>query len=111
MLCCGVLGAWARCGSPHPWNIFSCTHLTLVPACALQSFPPISGKPSLMDKYEYVMFGKIYKYKDSQGGGHASVRVEVYVSFGGLLMLLAGDPKKLQELEVDLPVYLLMRRV
>mmetsp|Transcript_40185 Transcript_40185/g.89160 ORF Transcript_40185/g.89160 Transcript_40185/m.89160 type:complete len:154 (-) Transcript_40185:913-1374(-) len=73
------------------------------------TFPGLSGKPSLMDKYEYVMYGKIFKYKDNSQSGQ--VRVEVYISFGGLLMQLVGDPKKLQDLEVDSSVYLLMRKV
>lgn len=38
-------------------------------------------------------------------------QVKVYISFGGLLMLLSGDAQKLQELEVDSNVYLLMRKV
>jgi DNA-directed RNA polymerase I, II, and III subunit RPABC3 len=38
-------------------------------------------------------------------------RVKVYISFGGLLMLITGDLQKLQELEVDANVYLLMRKV
>lgn len=64
---------------------------------------------TLMDAYEYVMYGKIFKYKDSSKGGH--IKVEVYISFGGLLMQLIGDPKKLETLEVDNNVYLLMRKV
>ncbi len=52
---------------------------------------------------------QVYKYKDVHAGGQ--VRVEVYISYGGLLMLLAGDPKKLQDLEVDSNVYLLVRKV
>lgn len=59
-----------------------------------------------MDRYDYVMYGKVYKYKDAGGG-----RVEVFVSYGGLLMLLAGDPRKLSHLEVDSSLYLLMRKV
>ena len=39
------------------------------------------------------------------------MRVKVYISFGGLLMLITGDLQKLQELEVDSNVYLLMRKV
>lgn len=38
-------------------------------------------------------------------------RVKVYISYGGLLMLITGDLQKLQELEVDSNVYLLMRKV
>lgn len=73
------------------------------------NFPGLTNKPSLMDRYDYVMYGKVYKYKDTHVGGQ--LRVEVYISYGGLLMLLAGDPNKLQELEVDAPVYLLVRKV
>jgi len=36
-------------------------------------------------------------------------QVQVYISFGGLLMQLTGDVDKLQELQVDANVYLLMR--
>ena len=48
----------------------------------------LQGKtgPSLMDKYEYVMYGKLYKYGDERVGG--ALKVDVYISFGGLLMLL-----------------------
>ncbi|MEW5301068.1 MAG: hypothetical protein WDW38_009366 [Sanguina aurantia] len=72
-------------------------------------FPGLSNNASLMDNYEYVMFGKVFKYKDSNQGG--VMRVEVFVSFGGLLMQLSGDPKKLEALEVDDNIYLLMRKV
>ena len=44
-------------------------------------------------------------------GHHLQVRVEIYISFGGLLMQLTGDPNKLEELEVDSNVYLLVRKV
>ena len=39
------------------------------------------------------------------------VRVDVFISFGGLLMQLTGDPSKLEDLHVDAQVYLLMRKV
>lgn len=67
------------------------------------------NRKTLMDAYEYVMYGKIFKYKDGSKGGQ--LRVEVLISFGGLLLQLIGDPKKLEALEVDNNVYLLMRRV
>lgn len=65
---------------------------------------------TLMDKFEYVMYGKVFKYSEAAAGGGVN-RVDVYISFGGLLMLLNGDAKKLQELDVDSNVYLLMRKV
>lgn len=67
------------------------------------------GRPSLMDDYEYVMYGKLFKFGDDHSTG--TPKVEVYVSFGGLLMLLKGDPKKLEELEINSRLYLLVRKV
>ena len=67
------------------------------------------SRKTLMDAYEYVMYGKIFKYKDSSRAGQ--IKVEVFISFGGLLMQLIGDPKKLETLEVDNNVYLCMRKV
>ncbi len=37
--------------------------------------------------------------------------MEVFVSFGGLLMKLAGDPAKLEPIEVDNNVYLLLKKL
>lgn len=36
---------------------------------------------------------------------------QVYVSYGGLLMQLTGDPKRLEDLDVDQSIYLLLRKV
>lgn len=71
--------------------------------------PAVGTRPTLADKYDYVMFGRIFKYKDSTASGHS--KADVFVSFGGLLMQLTGDPKRLEELELDQNVYLLMRKV
>eukprot|EP00246_Nothoceros_aenigmaticus_P010060 TRINITY_DN26364_c0_g1_i1.p1 TRINITY_DN26364_c0_g1~~TRINITY_DN26364_c0_g1_i1.p1 ORF type:complete len:158 (+),score=32.47 TRINITY_DN26364_c0_g1_i1:250-723(+) len=68
-----------------------------------------SGRKSLADKYEYVMYGKLYKYADDESTGMH--KVEVYVSFGGLLMKLKGDPNNLNSLQIDQRLYLLMRKV
>ncbi|KAG2436434.1 hypothetical protein HXX76_006737 [Chlamydomonas incerta] len=68
-------------------------------------FPAISGRRTLMDNYDYVMHGKVFKYKDN------NMKVEVFVSFGGLLMKLAGDPAKLEPIEVDNNVYLLLKKL
>ncbi|KAI8109567.1 hypothetical protein M9434_000849 [Picochlorum sp. BPE23] len=69
----------------------------------------IGTRESLADKYDYVMFGKVFKYKDAMASGH--VKADVFVSFGGLLMQLSGDPKRLEDLDVDNNIYLLMRKV
>lgn len=64
---------------------------------------------SLMDIYEYVMHGKIFKFQEVEAS--QGLKVNVFISFGGLLMLLSGDPKKLEDLQLDSSVYLLVRKV
>ena len=66
-----------------------------------------SGMPSLLDQYEYAMYGKLYKWKQDQ----PKAPVEIYVSFGGLLMRLRGDPQHLEKLHLDNKVYCLMRKI
>ncbi|KAL2607867.1 hypothetical protein R1flu_026440 [Riccia fluitans] len=68
-----------------------------------------SGRKSLADKFEYVMYGKLYKYSDVEVNGIS--KVEVYISFGGLLMMLKGDPNHLNAFQVDQRLYLLIRKV
>ncbi|KAI8647899.1 RNA polymerase [Parasitella parasitica] len=67
------------------------------------------GERDLSDEYEYVMFGKVYKYEDSNKGT-AGQQVSVYISYGGLLMCLEGDYRHLQNLTVGENIYLLLRK-
>ena len=69
--------------------------------------PKIQREKSLMDQYEYVMHGKIYKWKQET----TKHPIEVHISYGGLLMRLKGDPRHLQKLELDSRVFLLMRKL
>ncbi|KAK9813345.1 hypothetical protein WJX73_001614 [Symbiochloris irregularis] len=64
-----------------------------------------SGSNLLSDDFEYVMHGRIFKLADK--GSQA--QVEVYISFGGLLMQLTGEANKLRDLVIDTNVFLLMR--
>ena len=66
-----------------------------------------STAPSLLDQYDYAMYGKLYKWKQDQ----PKAPVEVYVSCGGLLMRLKGDPRHLVKLTLDSRVYLLVRKI
>ncbi len=50
-------------------------------------------------------------YKCEGDAGKGGIKVTVYISFGGLLMRLVGDPAKLKVLDVDSCVYLLMRKL
>ncbi|KQK17344.1 DNA-directed RNA polymerases II, IV and V subunit 8B [Brachypodium distachyon] len=69
-----------------------------------------AGRKTLADKYDYVMHGKLYKISEDSSGGQAA-KVEIYASFGGLLMLLKGDPSSAANLELDQRLFLLMRKV
>ena len=88
--------------------------LALAPTLSLDGTPEDdafdqSGKESLADGYEYVMYGKCYKKVDENAGG--LTRSSVFISFGGLLMNLKSDPKNVQDIEIDDRLYLLMRAV
>jgi len=63
-----------------------------------------SGRKTLADSYEYVMYGKVYKYEEEKNPS----RVYIYASFGGLLMCLKGSPTDLQHIPIGGNVYLLM---
>ena len=60
-----------------------------------------------MDEYEYVMHGRVFKYVDRAAAGQT--KVEVTVSFGGLLLQLRGDPQKLDALEQDCVLSIVLR--
>lgn len=62
--------------------------------------------PTLADKYEYVMYGRVFKFEDI-----STTRMAVYVSFGGLLMRLEADPRHFLEITIGSNIYLLMRKV
>lgn len=74
-----------------------------------QHHPTLTGAETLMDEFEYVTAGVVYKYKPDTSG--PAPRLEVYASFGGLLLRLKGDPVKLGVLGVDDKIYMLLRRV
>ncbi|EGG11339.1 uncharacterized protein MELLADRAFT_33205, partial [Melampsora larici-populina 98AG31] len=71
----------------------------------IQSWRLEEGKGGLADEYDYVMYGKLYKFDTG-----ASDTVTCYISFGGLLMALSGDYRHLDQLTVGQMVFLLMRR-
>ncbi|KAG6600626.1 DNA-directed RNA polymerases II, IV and V subunit 8B, partial [Cucurbita argyrosperma subsp. argyrosperma] len=67
------------------------------------------GKKSLADKFEYIMHGKLYKLADEGSG--SDLKVEVYASFGGLQMMLKGDPLHCAKFRVDQNMFLLLRKL
>ncbi|XP_059431827.1 DNA-directed RNA polymerases II, IV and V subunit 8B-like [Corylus avellana] len=75
------------------------------------------GQKSLADKFEYIMHGKLYKISDetraktSDGGSGPGIEVGIYVSFGGLQMMLKGDPSHCAGFELEQRLFLLMRKL
>ncbi|QRG38579.1 hypothetical protein FDK38_002991 [Candidozyma auris] len=66
--------------------------------------PPKRGDRSLADDYDYVMFGTVYKFEESQDDD----KMAVYISFGGLLMRLEGGYRSLSNLKQE-NAYILIR--
>ncbi|KAH7646969.1 RNA polymerase II B8 subunit [Cryptosporidium bovis] len=64
-----------------------------------------SGPQTLMDQYDYVMYGKIYRVEEKQ-----SDRRSLYASFGGLLMSITADRNLLGDFSLDMRIYCLVRR-
>ncbi|KXN89876.1 DNA-directed RNA polymerases I, II, and III subunit RPABC3 [Leucoagaricus sp. SymC.cos] len=67
--------------------------------------PDGKGKRGLEEDYDYVMYGKVYKF-DS---GTAEI-VTAYASFGGLLMSLTGSFRHMTSIVLGDPIYLLVRK-
>ncbi|GJE98068.1 RNA polymerase Rpb8 [Phanerochaete sordida] len=67
--------------------------------------PDGKGRRGLEEDYEYVMYGKVYRFD----GGTSEI-VTAYASFGGLLMSLTGSFRHMSNIVLGDPVYILLRR-
>lgn len=73
---------------------------------------PMETEGSRADSFEYVMHGAIYRIEGEDSSKEPSkTKLAAYVSFGGLLMRLQGDPNNLHGFEVDQSLYLLMKKL
>ncbi|THU91772.1 RNA polymerase [Dendrothele bispora CBS 962.96] len=68
--------------------------------------PDGKGRRGLEEDYDYVMYGKVYKF---DGGGTTEV-VTAYASFGGLLMSLTGSFRHMTGIVLGDPIYILLRK-
>ncbi|KAJ3677418.1 hypothetical protein LUZ60_003142 [Juncus effusus] len=98
----------------YPMKIDEKFTMALAPTLNLDGTPDTgfflqTNKKTLADKYEYVMHGKLFKISEDSSGGQP--KVEMYASFGGLLMLLKGDPSNASTFELDQKLFLLIRKV
>ncbi|KAG0680466.1 DNA-directed RNA polymerases I, II, and III subunit RPABC3 [Pichia californica] len=66
--------------------------------------PPKPDQRSLMNDYDYVMHGTVYKFEEGKDD-----KIYVYCSFGGLLMCLEGNYRNLSSLKQE-NLYILMRK-
>ena len=64
-----------------------------------------SGERTLLDDYEYGMYGRVFEVKYL-----SKRRVQIYASFGGLLMCLEGEQNQFERLGKDQQLYCLMRK-
>ncbi|KAL4184515.1 hypothetical protein AMTRI_Chr10g1420 [Amborella trichopoda] len=97
----------------YPLNVGDKFTMVLAPTLILDGTPDTGyftqgGRKSLADKFEYVLHGKLHKISEESG---TNVKVEIYASFGGLPMLLRGDPSNAANFELDQRLFLLMRTV
>eukprot|EP00009_Paramoeba_aestuarina_P010494 CAMPEP_0201537804 /NCGR_PEP_ID=MMETSP0161_2-20130828/65804_1 /ASSEMBLY_ACC=CAM_ASM_000251 /TAXON_ID=180227 /ORGANISM="Neoparamoeba aestuarina, Strain SoJaBio B1-5/56/2" /LENGTH=144 /DNA_ID=CAMNT_0047944309 /DNA_START=74 /DNA_END=508 /DNA_ORIENTATION=+ len=69
--------------------------------------PSIAQSESLLDKFEYVMYGKVFKLEQVST---PVVKLAICASFGGLLMELTGDPRNLHDICLDQNLYMLIRK-
>ena len=54
-------------------------------------------QPSLLDSYEYVMHGRVFKIEHKEGQ-----LIDVLASFGGLLFRLHGEQSLLASIQSDM---------
>ncbi|XP_030503173.2 DNA-directed RNA polymerases II and V subunit 8A [Cannabis sativa] len=66
-------------------------------------------RKSLADKFEYIMHGLLYKLAEEGSG--SELKVGIYVSYGGLQMVLKGDPACCTKFRHDQNLFLLIRKV
>jgi len=66
--------------------------------------PDGKGQKGIEEDYEYVMFGKVYKFDTGKEVSTA------YASFGGLLMSLTGSFRHMTNIVLGESVYVLLRR-
>ncbi|KAF8687485.1 hypothetical protein HU200_043180 [Digitaria exilis] len=99
----------------YPMRVGDKFNMVLAPTLNLDGTPDTgyytqAGRKTLADKFDYVMHGKLYKISEDSSTS-SSAKVEIYASFGGLLMLLRCDTSSAASFELDQRLFLLIRKV
>lgn len=64
---------------------------------------------TLADGFDYVCFGKVYRFEEGKDKETGKDQIQVYASFGGLLLWIKGPHKRLSNLRID-DIYLLLKK-
>ena len=91
----------------YPMNVKDRFLLALSPSLVLDTK---DGPVSIQEKFEYIMYGRLYEIK-ADGLSRSPPEVEVYVSFGGLQLMLKGNPSHCVKFAVDQKLFLLIRKI
>jgi len=99
----------------YPMRVGDKFNMVLAPTLNLDGTPDTgyytqAGRKTLADKFEYVMHGKLYKISEDSSTS-SSTKMEIYASFGGLLMQLRCDSSSAASFELDQRLFLLIRKV
>merc|ERR1719326_1800925 len=63
-----------------------------------------SNEPSIIDHFDYVMYGKLYKKEEKKD------KISIFISFGGLLFKITAGRRELDSLNMENRLYVLMKR-
>ncbi|XP_004487425.1 DNA-directed RNA polymerases II, IV and V subunit 8B-like [Cicer arietinum] len=91
----------------YPMNKKERFLLALSPSLVLNTK---DGSVSIQEKFEYIMYGRLYDIT-ADGLTRSPPEVEVYASFGGLQLMLRGDPSHCVNFAVDQTMFLLIRKL
>ncbi|CAK8564441.1 unnamed protein product [Lathyrus sativus] len=91
----------------YPMNRKEIFLLALSPSLVLNTK---DGPVSIQEKFEYIMYGRLYDIT-ADGLSRSPPEVEVYASFGGLQLMLRGDPSHCVKFAVDQKLFLLIRKL
>ncbi|XP_028066658.1 DNA-directed RNA polymerases II and V subunit 8A-like isoform X3 [Camellia sinensis] len=93
----------------YPINVGEKFRMALAPSLNVSGTAVKGAAKSLADKFEYVMHGLLYKISEDESSG-PDVKVMIYISFGGLQLMLKGNPSYMGKFKVDQRLFLLMRK-
>ena len=67
--------------------------------------PTLFEQETLADDYEYVMYGKVFKFINEK-----DKKISIVMSFGGLLAVLQGEPAQFKGIELNSSIFLLAKK-